>query len=335
MKTSFLELLRCPKCRAERPFELAATDTDDREVRTGRLTCRQCGHVAVVEDGIAHLMHDPPDFVVREAAGLERFAEVMREDGWDRERIVKLPYEPSGYWFAQGANMEHMLTEESFEPGATILDIGSNTCWASNIFAKRGMNVVALDIADTQMQGLKTADWWFEESGVYFERMLSVMFDPALASESFDYVFCAEVLHHNHASNLRRTLAEIHRILKPGGKLVVINEPLKFPTNLKRDHADEVAEFEGHEHVYFLHNYLIAARRAGFKLRIVRPNTTPFFRNVPYVLNADAGPRESIARGLQQLLRGNPRGRQAYLAYKLLLGPDISLSFIGEKPSRN
>src|SRR5215212_9332696 len=147
MKADLLGLLRCPRCRDEHSFDLDATESDEREVRSGRLTCRACGHVASIEDGVVDLMHDPPDYVTREAAGLERFAEKMREDGWDRERILNLPYEQSGYWFAQGQR---------------LLDVGSNTCWASNMFAQRGLDVIALDIAANQLQGLRVADWWFE-----------------------------------------------------------------------------------------------------------------------------------------------------------------------------
>lgn len=332
MKTDLLELLACPRCHAERPFDLEAREEDEREVRSGELTCRACGHRATIEDGIVDLLHDPPEFVTREAAGLDRFAGHMREEGWDRERILNLPYEQSGYWFAQGAAMERLFELMSFEPGATIVDVGSNTCWASNIFAKHGLNVIALDIATAQMQGLRTADWWFEENDVYFERVLSVMFDPALASESLDYVFCCEVLHHNHRENLDRTLGQLHRVLKPGGKLLVVNEPLRFLTNRKLDHAQEVAEYEGHEHVYYLHEYVLAARRAGFTVRIMRPNTTPFHRGDPFVLAPDDGIGPAVRKFAKHLIRSNERTRQAYTLYQLLVGrEDLSLAMMCEK----
>ena len=172
MRESLLHLLRCPRCRAEQSFVLDARDRDEREVRSGTLTCRSCGHVAPVERGVAHLLVDPPEIVTKEAAGLERFADLMRSDGWDRERVLRLPDEPSDYWGGQRRGIDHLLDTVDLAPGATLLDVGSNTCWASNIFAGRGLDVTALDIATAEMQGLHTADWWFEENGVYFERVL-------------------------------------------------------------------------------------------------------------------------------------------------------------------
>jgi hypothetical protein len=50
--------------------------------------------------------------------------------------------------------------------------------------------------------------------------------------------------------------------------LLVVNEPLRFPLRLKRDHAADVAEFEGYEHVYFMHEYVLAARAAGFRVTL-------------------------------------------------------------------
>src|SRR3954471_13385021 len=188
MRESLVERLRCPKCRAERSFSVDADGRDEREIRSGSLTCSACGFVASISRGVVGLMPDPPDFVRREAAGLERFADTMRADGWDRERVLRLPDDSLEYWQGQKAAMEHLLSTVDFEPGRSLLDVGSNTCWASNVFASRGLEVIALDISTAEMQGLDTADWWFEANGVYFERVLSTMFDPSIASGSLDYV---------------------------------------------------------------------------------------------------------------------------------------------------
>jgi len=237
-------------------------------VREGSLACARCNRKFPVIDGIVDLMPNAPDFVARESAGLDRFADVMRADGWDRARILALPDIELDYWQGQAGAMRALLERVHFEPGSRLLDVGSNTCWASNIFASRGLQVIALDISMNELQGLRTADYFIEDRGVFFERIRSTMFEPALANESLDYVFCCEVLHHNDQAHLQRTLAEMYRVLRPGGRLLVVNEPMKFPLMLKRDHAQEVAQFDGNEHVYFLHQYYLAARRAGFTASI-------------------------------------------------------------------
>jgi ubiquinone/menaquinone biosynthesis C-methylase UbiE len=71
------------------------------------------------------------------------------------------------------------------------------------------------------------------------------------ADKSFDWVFCCEALHHNKPQGMTDALREVHRVLRPGGSLLVTNEPLRWPTDLKRDHGTEVARFAGNEHVYF------------------------------------------------------------------------------------
>ena len=190
----------------------------------------------------------------------------MHADGWDRERILALPDVDLPYWHGQRRALDALLQRASLRPGERLLDVGANTCWASNIFASLGLDVVALDIADAELQGLRTADYFLQSGEVFFERVISPMYAPALADASMDHVFCCEVLHHNDREHLRRTFRELHRVLRPGGHLFVVNEPMRFPLRLKRDHALEVAQFEGNEHVYFFHEYRAAARRAGFRV---------------------------------------------------------------------
>jgi uncharacterized protein len=332
VKASTPEILRCPRCRHDRTLELTASANDAREVREGTLTCSNCGQSYPVSEGIVDLLYEPPEFVRREAAGLERFAETMRNDGWDRERILALPDVDLGYWYGQAVAMEALLDAVDLEPGRRLLDVGSNTCWASNIFARRGLEVIALDIAKTELQGLRTAEFFIADGDVFFERIVSVMFEMALATDSIDYVFCCEVLHHNDLENLRRTMEEAYRVLRPGGSLLVINEPLRFPFNLKRDHGQEVAEYEGYEHVYFFHEYYLAARRAGFRVSVQEPAPEWFFR--PWKI--ELAPETSAAAATRafgaHLLRRSSLGRRLMLAYKTLLVGDVSLNMIATKP---
>ncbi|MGI8622756.1 MAG: methyltransferase domain-containing protein, partial [Solirubrobacteraceae bacterium] len=282
---------------------------------------------------IVDLLHDPPAFVRREADGLGRFAQLMRDDGWSREELMKLPYIDNGYWYCQAVLMEQTLDTFAFAPGDTILDVGSNTCWAAATFAAKGLEPTALDIATPPMQGLATADWHFEEKGVFFERVLGVMFDLPFADASFQYVWACEVLHHNHRANLARTYRELFRILEPGGRLIVANEPLRTLMTPKIDPGHEVAEFEGHEHAYMRHSYTRLARRAGFEVDVRGPRYHATFQPGHAVsLSEDMRVDELYRAATVMASRRSRRLRQALLAARAYVMGGTALHMICTKP---
>ena len=333
MHRDFADIARCPSCRNAHSFEVRGEVEDEREVREGAISCRACGEVREISRGIVDLMPPAPDFVRREAAGLDRFADVMRAQGWDRERILKLPYEQSGYWYVQATAIHQMLSTVPFQPGDRILDVGSNTCWASALFAERGLDVIALDINAAEMQGLATADWWFEDKEIYFERMLGLMFDIALDDRVLDYVWCCEVLHHNHRTNLDRTFAEFHRVLKPGGQVVVVNETLRSLRDPKLRPGEDVKGFEGHEHAYVRHSYVRAAREAGFAVDLIAPWIHPVFTRETFGVSERMRVREGLRVAAAHTVRRTPALRRGYLAWRAYVTGDTALYMIATKPS--
>jgi len=337
MREALAPILRCPACGQGGDWALDARTRDEREVREGTLRCASCGAERPVEHGIVDMLADPPEFVVREAAGLGRFAETMRNDGWDRERILSLPDVDLGYWYGQAIGMEQVLkspqTRPLLKPGARIVDVGSNTCWASAKLAQAGLDVVALDITTHEMQGLRTADWWMDDRDIYFERVLGVMFDLPFADASLDLIFCSEVLHHNHASNLRATFREFERVLKPGGTVIVINEPLRTVLRPNLHPGREVASYEGHEHVYTRPSYVRAARGAGLDVELLGPWTVGMFGGAPWAITPETPTSTALRAGLAQGVRRNRVLRRAFLAYKSLVVGEVSLYMTATKPA--
>ncbi len=334
MKQEFANQLRCPACRREHTLVLAAGERDAREVREGTLRCIACGRSFDVHRGVPELLFEPPEHIVREAAGLARFAEQMRAEGWGPEQVRKLPYIESGYWYVQARSMHQLLTTVPFAPGDTVLDVGSNTCWAANHFAERGLNAIALDIATVELQGLYTADWFMQEGGVFFERVLGSMDAIPLSSSSVDYVYCCEVLHHNDNDSLRRTFQEIFRVLRPGGRLLMVNETLKTLSDPNGVNVEGVEQYEGYEHAHWAARYRWEATRAGFLTEVVEPHYHAFFGDPYKPPDPPSTPLERKAHRLAFKLRSRDPVRRAYLSWLNNAQGGVSMNMIATKPAR-
>jgi SAM-dependent methyltransferase len=336
VKLEFVGELRCPACLHDHALELRVDAGDEREAREGALRCRACGAEFVVHKGVAELLHDPPPYIVAEAAGLGRFAEQMRLEGWDREMVRSLPEVEHGYWYVQARSMHQLLTTIPFQAGQSILDVGSNTCWAANRFAERGLRAVALDIATAELQGLHTAEYFIEDGEVYFERVLGSMDAIPLASSSLDYVYCCEVLHHNDLDSLRRTFQEIFRVLRPGGRLLMVNETLKTLRDPDGVHVEGVEQYEGYEHAHWAWRYRWEAMRAGFITEVTEPHYRPFFGDVGTDVTASVtGPLLGpLARRGVRMVRKIGLARRLYLAWLNHAWGTVSMNMVATKPVR-
>jgi SAM-dependent methyltransferase/uncharacterized protein YbaR (Trm112 family) len=334
VKAEFARGLRCPACRRDGTLELRTQSSDDRETREGTLRCRACGTEFAVHRGVPELLHDPPAHIVAEAAGLERFAAKMRGGGWDRELMRKLPNLEHGYWYVQSRSMHQLLTTIPLQPGQTIVDVGSNTCWAANHFAERGLHAIALDITTVELQGLYTADYFIDDEQVFFERVLGSMNAIPLASSSVDYVYCCQVLHHNDRDSLRGTFAEIFRVLRPGGRLLMVNETLKTLRDPHGVHDEGVQEYEGYEHAHWALRYRWEATRAGLHTEIAEPHYRPFFGDAEPSIPSNTSRLQELALRMGFALRSHGVARRAYLAWLNHVWGGVSMNMIATKPVR-
>ncbi len=332
MQPSFAaEFLRCPACRGERTLRLEASETNQLEVREGTLHCGRCGRSFELRRGVAHLLVDPPEHVRKEAAGLERFAGHMEGHGWNREQILKLPDIQDGYWFVQSRSFQQLTGIVAPRPGQSLLDVGSNTCWATNKFAQAGLRAIALDISTAELQGLYTADYFLEAGTSYFERVLGTMNDMPIASGSLDYVFCCEVLHHNDLGGLWRTFREAHRVLRPGGKLLVINETLKCLKDPDGVHTGDMGQFEGYEHAHWAFQYRLGAQLAGFSTELLEPAYVSYFDPVELYVPAGTPAPEAARRVVYYVRHSSRIARRAYLMWLNHVTGGVSFSMIATK----
>ncbi len=101
---------------------------------------------------------------------------------------------------------------ERSRPGTRVLNIGVGTGYLEDLLIQRGVEVHSLDPSSETIARLRSELQMGERAQQGYGQQIP------FASESFDQVIMTEVLEHLPAGVLEATVAEVHRVLKPGGE---------------------------------------------------------------------------------------------------------------------
>jgi len=109
------------------------------------------------------------------------------------------------------------LVDYAGQAGRDVLDVGCGLGNDTSRFAEGGARVTGIDIAP---HAIELARANFCQRGL--EGRFQVMDGEAMrfADASFDFVYCHTVLH--FTANPARMIAEIHRVLRPGGRAILM-----------------------------------------------------------------------------------------------------------------
>lgn len=106
---------------------------------------------------------------------------------------------------------------KSLAPGSRILDLGAGIGRHALAFAAMGHHVTALDAAETAVAAIAAAAF---TQGVTIDTHHAPMTELPFTNASFDHVLAWNVIYHGDESIVRRTLAEVARITRPGGSFM-------------------------------------------------------------------------------------------------------------------
>lgn len=178
----------------------------------------------------------------------------------------------------------------SLAPGSAVLDVGAGLGFSSIFLASRGHRVWVIEPSPELCR--------YVERAADFYRLPLMIFNVTgeglgrLPARGFDACVFNASLHHCDDPDI--ALANCHALLRPGGRIFLLNEPQLpryrsrawFQRQLERD-PERMGHYGGNEHTYHRHEYLAMLRRAGF--RDVRDSIASRYRHPgPYLADLRA-----------------------------------------------
>lgn len=136
---------------------------------------------------------------------------MIKSKGWswkniadDEKDIWKNPSVESFYLLHRWAANKH-----------EFLDLGCGLGRHSILFGKNGFHVHCFDISSEAINSTKA---WAEAEGLNFSYAVGDMLALPYGDASMDCIFCKNVISHTDTEGVKQAIAEIFRVLKPGGE---------------------------------------------------------------------------------------------------------------------
>jgi ArsR family transcriptional regulator len=161
----------------------------------------------------------------------------------------------------------------SLLPALTVADLGAGEGTLSQLLAKKARKVIAIDNSPKMVEfGSKLAR---KHGFKNLEYRLGDIEDPPIARNNVDLAVLSQALH--HATRPERAIAAAHRILKKGGRLVVLDLLSHRFDKARELYADHWLGFSEVQ----LHQFLEKAEFKEIDVRVVsREKQSPQFQTV-------------------------------------------------------
>jgi ubiquinone/menaquinone biosynthesis C-methylase UbiE len=162
-----------------------------------------------------------------------------------------------------------------------ILEIGAGGAWLSAEISKlpRVVEIIVTDLSPEFLRSQAPEVFkLLKANGAKITRTPADFHKLDFPNNHFDFVVCSGVLH--DAANIVQALREAKRVLKPGGQLVAIREPV-WPLVKLKSRSRMVARLVAtgvNERFYSLSQYREFFRQAALPLHVKRVNVSRGFK---------------------------------------------------------
>ncbi|WEV26705.1 methyltransferase domain-containing protein [Streptomyces sp. 71268] len=226
------------------------------------------------------------------------FLRFLQHVGWDDLLNVgyftlpTLPAAVGGGGYFQRALVRRSLALLEAAPGDLVLDAGCGRGHTTARLADAGCRALGVDLSERQI-ALARARFGHRPRASFAVADVTRLPDEASGTEiadgSFDRVHCLEAAFHFGPKGRDAFLAESHRVLRPGGRLVLVDFTWPDERSARIDRLDPRGlvraawQFDDFER---LDRYLASAVEAGFEVRAVHDWTRPVVRRSARLIGA-------------------------------------------------
>jgi len=240
------------RLRLERVSKGGERSVDDWSVRAAREFLVRHRDLYQLEDLFGRAMTTNVSSALWEDMSGARLAAEQKEI-WRKVFLdeVKKPVLKPGYEVSLSAR--RLVEEIKIPVGAKVLDVGSWMGHDALYFAEKGLNVTAIDVIQEPLDRLKKIA---DEKGLASRIEVRVHdLNEALpfSSNSFDVIYAHLSMHYLGDETLKKRVREMHEMLKPGGKLVIVGrstEDKKFISAARRE-GSFIIDSEGKRQRFF------------------------------------------------------------------------------------
>jgi ubiquinone/menaquinone biosynthesis C-methylase UbiE len=172
---------------------------------------------------------------------------------------------------ANTADVASALADIAVMPGSRALDVATGGGHTAIYLATQGFTVMASDISQAMLDSARSLA---VERGLSIETRLHEAEKLPYSTASYDLVTCRVAAH--HFSNRESFVAEVARVLKPGGYFLLIDGSIPDDEPIAEEWIHELEKLRDPSHGRFLSpsGWKELCRRN--QLRVVRCETTPF-----------------------------------------------------------
>lgn len=156
-----------------------------------------------------------------------------------------------------GPSMPKLLALARPNTNDSCLDIGTGAGHTAATLAAFAKKVYGLDPAEGMLKAAKES---YGHLG-NLEFVTGTSEQTGFPDETFDIITARHTLHHH--PRIDKTLLELKRVLKPGGRLVIVDEITPSKSVNDWYHALEVARDPTHVRAYFVSEWQMFIRNAG------------------------------------------------------------------------